>query len=193
MGSITVEGVEYEVENTYLRSIHLRPMRLMLDTPENQPVCFLKRDRHPRNKFHVVSSDGVRYWIKEYIWQHSGGTLWEAKQQKRYAGMVAGCKVGAVALVASDSHKIVMEYLEGYTSLNVMDNRDERVAVVDRVKVWLDHTNIFDYDVSANNVMVKGGVIKMIDFEKSNCVNSESQRKQTLLNMVNGWRAREAW
>ncbi len=184
MESIEVDGVAYLVEKTYLRSVTLRPQRLLLDTPENAKACYGKKYQHPRNRFHIAVSDGTRYWIKEYIWQHSEGTVWEAEQQSRHAGMYDSGRIGAVQLVAFDATRIVMEYLDGYTSLSVFKDRDERQQIVQRVKCWLDGTGIRDYDLSENNVMVRSEVIKMIDFQYSVIANTTLQRDRIFIEMV---------
>lgn len=190
MGSIQVAGVEYEINQTYLRSVHLQPQRLMHDIPENRADCFCPKERHPHNRFYLASSEGVWYWIKEYIWQHRKGTAWEAAQQAKYAGLHDEGRIGAVSLIASDATRIVSEYLDGYTSMSWISSRVQRQYLVDRVAAWMVETGIVDYDLSENNVMVfqktnhRESVIRMIDFEYSTVANGDKNKRRIYREMV---------
>lgn len=184
MGSIEIAGVEYRIWDTYLRSVHLQPQRLLLDTPENAAACFGEKEGHPHNRFHLASSEGVWHWIKEYIWQHRKGTAWEAAQQARYARIYDGGRIGAVQLIASDATRIVSEYLGGYICLSWFKDKKSRQDIVDRVAVWMNTTGIVDYDLSENNVMINGSLIRMIDFEYSTVANGDKNKRRIYREMV---------
>lgn len=168
MESIEVAGLKYQVHGTYLRSVTQRIQTMLEYTPENLTLCtrgVLQWDRHPHYKFYKVSRHGEWFWIKETARAYGKGIGWEARQHKKIDGWYPERKIGSAKFIAAEGLRIVAEYLDGYTALGNVSDQEERVAIVERVKWWLDRTEIENYDVSENNTLIKGDVIKMIDFE----------------------------
>jgi len=127
-----------------------------------------------RRTFYIVARNGIQYFVKEYTDREYGGKLgfpknieYEFNETKRLYGAVE-TKEGIVNVpktYALEDNRILFEYLDGYSK---SWQGDRLLALVYK---WVSEKRIDNYDLNANNAMIKmiGDKldIKMIDFECS--------------------------
>lgn len=159
MASIVVDNIEYVIAKTFLRTPGSVDQQLYEIFDPARPACC------PSCQYHLATRAGQPCWIKEPLRPYPGGVEHEARQAMALGGMVGD--VDAVGVLAWDSRCIVFEYLDGFTTLARITAPEVRARVGGQLRRWLDAKPVSAYDLSENNVMVRGGVVKLIDFAYS--------------------------
>ncbi len=130
-----------------------------------------------RRTFYIVQTGGAKYWVKEYSDPSLGHSMkYEYKETAKYGTPIHihDHNIRAVHVYGINHNSILMEYCDGYEKLCLIKSTlpsDDRKIVYKLLKKWLAESHVKNYDLSANNVMVKTekGTISVIllDFEYS--------------------------
>jgi hypothetical protein len=171
---MTFNGKEYKVIKTLYRTKGSHNQRLAEHISEET--------KERRRRFYLVERNGRKYFVKEYHDREYGGNLgypknieYEYETTKRLYGDITRRHgtIGVPKVIAREDERILFEYLDGYRKPHV----NELQAIHRLVLEWLRSKDIDNYDLCANNILVKvlpkrkNGVtqyeVRMIDFEYS--------------------------
>lgn len=160
---INISDIEYNIENIYFRTVGGRNQRLL----KNNNNC------EHNVKFYLLERDNIFFWGKHRYNDNFKNLKYEYENGCKYKNIVVDNKdviVSSVKYIDYDPIKniIVQEYLAGYIKSTDLPKL-LRVKIVAPIIEWLKLSNIEEYDISENNILVReenGKLnVKLIDFD----------------------------
>jgi len=127
--------------------------------------------------FYIVERESKKYWVKEHITDlRSIEVEWETCAKHQYSRCYPdNSTFNTVKFFDKNENAILMEYLEGYENLaQVSLNALNKYKLCKMLYDFIEDTNLVEYDLSFNNVMLKINTnkidVKLIDFDVA-CIN----------------------
>lgn len=161
---INISDIEYNIEDIYFRTVGGYNQRLFKN---NNDEC------EQKVKFYLLERDNIFFWGKQRYNDNFKNGKYEHENGYKCKNIVVDNKdviVSSVKYIDYDPIKniIVQEYLAGYIKSTDVPKL-LRVKIVAPIIEWLKLSNIKEYDLSENNIIVReenGKLnVKLIDFD----------------------------
>jgi len=166
---MSFDNADYRIVKTIYRTIGSGG-QLLTETKDKRTEL--------RRTFYLVSRDGELFWVKEYTGHvHSWDIDYEFAETKRLQSTtpVGLHEISTPKVFCVENGRILMEYCDDYKKLNEVSlNGPQRDVVRSLLEKWIkEHSDVHNYDMCANNILVRkeniSGIIsvRLVDFEFS--------------------------
>ena len=161
---LKIEDKEYSIKKTLYRSKGGNKQQLT-----NKP----NKHTEKKVKFYILENDGDLFWGKEQNKKRLKNAIHEYKNGQNYENIeidIGSDNISPVKYIAFDKKKniIVQEFCDDFKKIGEV-TPDIRKRVKKLLHEWLLKSNIKEYDLSLNNIIVKetdGTLsIKLLDFD----------------------------
>lgn len=128
-----------------------------------------------RRVFYIVEREGTEYWVKEYVDRGYGNIIYEFDEtcRLRKFSYIDSNNISTIKIYELEANRLLIKYYKDYYKFKDLKgdmSLENKKMLKNLIELWISESDIRDYDLSENNVLIKTGKymsVRLLDFEYS--------------------------